>query len=221
MIGSLAEAQKFSVSAVGQVEVIPDMAMVSFSMTSDSYDPSTAVESLSKTIQGLVDDIRKTFKAEKGDIKTIQFYINPVYEEFENGPTQRQPDLLYYRVSHQFQALIRNIDNLGPFLGNLASISTDEVRVQIQSVEMQTSSRNDYEREALRNAIKSSTATAKVVADELGMVLGPVLDIALDGTFLHTSGPETARALALDVNIQTGTLTIQRSVTLAFRFTKA
>lgn len=221
-VGSLPErmrqevesGREITVNGVGEVEIKPDVAMLTLSVQTETV-PSTeaANAALEERFNAVLAAVRE-FDIEEEDIKTTNLSVNPVYN-FSDGDRRIQG----YEASQSVELKIRDTDTVGEIL----SAATVEGVTQAGGIRFDVDDSDAAELEAQEEAIEDAREKAEELARVLGVRLG---DVKTFSTSLNNGGIPipyaTARAeLSADglgggVETPTGVNTIQANVTVTY-----
>ncbi len=154
-----------TVSGEGKVSAAPDIAEMSFGVTtgvkSTSKEASAAIaESMNKVVAAA-----KAQGIDEKDIRTESFYLNPSYDW--NDGRQR---LRGYEATQSLRVKVRDLDKVGDVL----TAVTDAGANQAGGVEFTLEHPTDKETEARTQAIADAKKKAEALAEQLGETLGDV-----------------------------------------------
>ncbi|MDP6453394.1 MAG: SIMPL domain-containing protein [SAR202 cluster bacterium] len=119
------------VSGQGSVTLEPDLAMLNLGVETTDKTVATARAEAATAMAAMVTSLKGNGVAEI-DIQTQFFNISPQYqwtEVFENGiPTNKQV-LTGYRVTNTAAVKIRDMENVGPIMDDVAAAGGDATRI--------------------------------------------------------------------------------------------
>jgi len=154
-----------TVSGEGKIQVTPDVAEMSFGMT-------TGVQTTAKAASDKVsNDMRKILAAVKAqgiedkDITTENFYLSPVYDW-----TDGRQRLRGYEATQSLRVKVRNLDKVGDVL----TAATDNGANQAGGVQFTLEDPEGKKDEARTEAIANAKKKAEELAAQLGQELGDV-----------------------------------------------
>ena len=201
------------VSGRGEVTATPDLAILSVGVEARADTVAEARSQAAEAMDGLVQALRDRGIAEV-DIQTRFFNISPEY--IFNERIRRQ-ELTGFRVSNQVTVRIRDVENAGPIVDEVAAAAGDLVRVQGISFTIEDSSA--LESQAREKAMADLLAKAQQFAVLGGVVLGQPVFLTESGGFVPMvtkfagrAVAEAAAAPAFDTSISAGELTVAVSV---------
>lgn len=214
------------VSGVGTVKASPDVAKITFGHTVEREDLATAQSDLEDVMSEAIDSLDE-FDIAKEDISQQSYNSYPRYEYRQNCTGINCVDgnrvLVGYEVQQTIQVTVREIDNAGEVLAALGS--TGVTRLNGPAFEIDDPS--IYQQEARSKAIEDARAEAKILANDLGVRLGKMIDFyenSYGGPMPYATMRNTAaydmvaeEAEFKEVTVPVGEDEIQVNVTLVFK----
>lgn len=207
------ETPTMTLSGQGEVEVIPDMAMVSIGVETEG---KTAGEALAANTEqaGAVIATLKEAGIEPRDLQTSNFSIQPVYADrksYQDGA----PRIIGYRVFNQVSARVRALDDLGSILDKVVSTGAN----RINGVSFGVSEEGEARDLARTRAVEDAARKARLYAEAAGVTLGQILSIT---EVERGGGPRPmvmmeARAAAAPVPIEAGSAAILSRVNITWQ----
>jgi len=166
IVGSISSQQNIGiwVTGVGEVNVVPDIAMLSIGVQAQKNTVAEAQQAVVGTMDEVV-AILASYSIDEEDIQTQQFSIQPVYNWNEKGQI-----LVGYSVTNIVIVKIRNIDNTGSIIDNAVAATGDYIRVN--SITFTVDEPEAYFEEARQEAMDKAEAKAKQLAELGGVNLG-------------------------------------------------
>jgi len=173
----LSQLHTINVSGEGSISVVPDVAYVTFGLSTNA---TTAKEAQSLNAKSFV-DIQKVltnnYKLTAKDILTTGFFVQPVYVY----PNNEDPKITGYNAVQNIQVTYRNLTNIGALLDDLASAGVN----QFNGIQFDTEKRQDYELQAIDSAMSNADMKAKAIAQHAGQTIKGIINVSLNGD----SGP--------------------------------
>jgi uncharacterized protein YggE len=202
------EKRRITVSATGDVDVVPDIARISSGVTTEAATAKAALTQNSAAMQKIVDAL-KASGVDAKDIQTSSLRVEPRYTRAKEGES---PQIDGYRVTNQVQLVARNLDRIGDILDQLVSLGANETGgLSFEATKAETL-RDDARKEAVADARRRAELYAKAA----GVELGEVLSIDEGGG----EGPQPvmhmARAMKSSVPVERGTETLSANVTITW-----
>lgn len=219
-----------SVSGVGEMNVVPDIARFSATISKDAKTMADAQNLAATQGNVLVENLKKAGIAEK-DIKTENFNAYPKYEyqsksvSMPCGPDYCPPYnpgnqvIVGYTVSQTYSIKVRNLDQVN----TIAQLLTD---ANISSVSGPDFTIDDVEivkNEARAKAIDDAKVQAKILARQLGVRLGRIVDFQVnDGgypvpLYARAMGGDAMMEKSVAPSIQPGETEVNTQVTITYR----
>lgn len=164
-----------TVEGTGTGTSIPDLAVITFSVTEEATTVAAAQSAATAKTDGALAAVEGLGIEEK-DVKTIAYNVYPRYE---NGPVcysgycppMRDPQIVGYEVSQTVEVKVRDTAKAGEVLEALGSLNVQNISGPSFQVDEEDSIRNV----AREEAIDEAKAKAKALADQLGVRLGKVV----------------------------------------------
>ena len=220
LIGAQAQEQESVIIVTGQarVEVEPDRARIYFTVETERATAREAGEANADRITAVAAAVRSANQAADGlRVQTSSYSLNPVY-----GPVapNRPREIVGYMARNTLRVRVDEMDRVGRLIDAALAAGSNRVsslRFEVRDPEL-------YRSEALREATRSARGEAEIMAESLGMTLGPPLEVQGGAElpnprpFLQ-SGAERAFAVAdtSPTPIEAGLQTISARVTIRFR----
>jgi hypothetical protein len=208
-------------SATGEALAAPDMAIVDIGMENTAATARKALAANTRVMQRIFTLLKEKWHIADRDMTTGHFSINPVYRQIElpNGSTR--PRLEGYRVTNMLTVRVRRLEDLGPLLDAVVSAGGNRIR----GIRFGFSDPEKLKEQARRDAVRKVLAKARVLAEEAGFTLGPVLTLRESEGMVSPPVPvyrkmaPMARAQAMPVPIAggEGRITVTVSITWEIR----
>ncbi|OGI62561.1 hypothetical protein A2818_02400 [Candidatus Nomurabacteria bacterium RIFCSPHIGHO2_01_FULL_40_12] len=228
MMGS-SEANVITLSGHGEVQAVPDIANVYFTISKDAKTVKEAQEAVAKIEKAALDFLKEKGVADK-DIKTENASFYPKYEYRydtkimmpcnEYGCPSRGGNnvIVGYTASESVTVKVRNTDDAGVIMQGLGTVGVSNLSGPNFAIDDEDA----LKAEARKKAIDDARAKAKVLAKDLGVKLGRISNFSESGnypmpmyygkaTMFADSGEESAPA-----EIPKGENTISSDVTITY-----
>lgn len=154
-----------SVSGEGRVSTAPDRARLQVAVDELDLDLKRAQQHVDAVVRRYLDAVR-ALGADAKDINTAGVQVQP---EYRWDPKTHKQILEGYRVRREIRLTVRDLDRLADYLLR----ATDAGVTQINPPVFESSLAADLEREALAKAALDAQAKARILAETLGVKLGP------------------------------------------------
>ena len=211
-----ATAQNFSgiwVNGQGKVTVVPDIAMLTLGVESQS----TAVAEAQSKAQTAMDAVISALKAagiKEIDIQTQHYSIQPVYSYSDKS---QQQTIIGYKITNIVTAKVRQIAQTGSIIDAVAAAGGDLTR--IQSISFTLDDLKTAQDQALKLALADAKSEAQIIATGLGATLGKLVYATTSSyypTQTYVEARDAVAAPGATTSISAGELTIQATVQAAY-----
>ena len=154
------------VSGEGRVAAVPDVAILRLGIEAQAETVADAQESAAAAMKKVMDALDDQDIDEK-DIQTQQFSIRRItrWDDREDKEV-----IIGYRVTNMVTAKIRDVENAGNVIDDVASAGGDLTR--IDSISFTVDDPTEYYNEARELAVKNADEKARVLAEVAGVKLG-------------------------------------------------
>lgn len=164
-----------TVSGDAKVSAKPDIAELSFGVTTGRMGTAKdALASLTKRMNAILDAVKKAGIEEK-DINTESFYMNPAYDWSDGRQTLRG-----YEATQSLRVKVRDLDKVGDIL----TVATNAGANQAGNVNFIIDNPDAVRAQARGEAISDAKAKAELLADQLGLKLGRILNFSEGGGYV-------------------------------------
>lgn len=205
-----------TVGADGSIKVAPDVAYVSLTVETRGKTAQEAQQANATQFAGVEKAIYETYAIDKKDVQTTNFSVQPEY----NYTDKDGRVLKGYVADHSLQITYRKLDEVGKLIDALATAGAN----QMNGVSFGTEKQDQYELEALKQAMANADAKAGVLASSAKRQLGAVLNIVQGNTspipvaqngMMKFAAADSAASMA-STSVQSGQIEIQASVTVQY-----
>lgn len=163
------------VQGIGTVKAIPDVAKITFGHREENRDLKTAQADLEKVMSQALSSL-KEYGIEEKDIDQVSYNAYPQYDYKPNCTgmycVEGNRELSGYEVSQSIEVTVRNIDQAGEVLGLLGQSGATELSGPYFEID----DPSVYQQEARNLAIEDARKEAEIIADNLGVRLGKMVD---------------------------------------------
>jgi uncharacterized protein len=177
-IGAEPPLRTIKVSAMREMEVVPDEVVLSLSISAeDEKSPITAKSENDKRTRAILDAV-KSHGIEDKFVKIDCLEIRPQYDSHSR-------ELLYYSVTRGMDITLQNFDLLEPILSDALQAGSNRVT----GILFRTTKHREHQFEARRLAVEYAKEKAGHLAELNGLRLGTAITIEEDveGS-IHTEG---------------------------------
>lgn len=202
-----AEPPTLRVTGVGEAEVAPDTARITLGFTTRAPQAAAAYEQTAAALNRVVQALMQAgLGAEQ--MQTQEVALNPVYERLrEEGESK----LLGYEATATLAVTLRDLARVGAVIDLAVSAGANRV----DGVQFMVQNRARAEAAALAQAVQDAQRQAAVLAQSLGVALGPVREVEAEG--VPGPAPFVTRMAAEGLPVLPGQLTVVRSVRVAYQ----
>lgn len=165
-----------TVSGEGKVSVVPDLAVVNFTVREERKDIASAQNQGSEKGNAAIEKL-KALGIEEKDMKTTYYNISPKYETRKVDPSctgyvcDTTQVVTGYTVMHSVEVKVRDTDSIGKVLAALGDAGITD----FSGPSLQVDDSRDVQTEAKLDAIANARAKAKETAKGLGVHLGKLI----------------------------------------------
>jgi|GEM_PF-221659 len=167
------QPRTLSVLGSAEIKVIPDQALVSFTVQDKGVNLQQTQRENDKTIKDFIQYMTKELNIDSTHIHTDHIEVYPEYQ-YCNYDDNRKCDPLavqFYSVMKHMQIQINNLEQYEPLLNEAFNMGIS----QINHVQFQSSDIRKYKDQAREKAAGAAKEKANAIAETLGMtVLKPI-----------------------------------------------
>lgn len=183
--GPLSNPPMISVTAEGKVSTPPDIASVSFGVTTGRQTSAKAgADTIQKNMTKIIAAVKGLGVADK-DIVTESFYLSPEYDFTTSGQIPRG-----FQATQTLRVKIRDLDTVGDVL----TAATNAGANQAGGISFGVDNPDAMKAKAREIAIEKAKAKAQVLAQNLGMSLGRMTGFSEDGSYPPPMAPMMMKA---------------------------
>lgn len=201
-----------SSSATGQVEAMPDIAIMSGQVLVEGSSPEQAVTEAQQKLDSVIRYVKGQGIAAE-DLHAAQVLVRPVW----SYPKDKPRELTGYQAYADFSAIVRDVTKLSVLYGGLVKAGASE----LSPTRFDFSLREDLELQAITNAVEMARKKAEAALKPLNQSVGDVLSLNVDTHWqqpvykVASMAMRAEAAPAPEVNV--GNQTIQASVSVTFK----
>lgn len=176
-------ASTVTLSGHGEVNAVPDIASVSFTITQESKTVKEAQALVAQIEKKSLDFLKENKVAEK-DIKTTNASFNPKYDYKQiyciaYPCPQKSPVIVGYEAFENITVKVRNTDDAGKIMQGLGGLGVTDLSGPNFSIDNE----EGLKAEARKKAIDDAKAKASVLARDLGVRLGKITSFSETGNY--------------------------------------
>ena len=169
VVNTAKTANTISFSGEGQTLAKPDIAVISFSIITETATSKAAQDDNSAKSKTLADFLKEQGIEDK-DIKTAGYNIYPQYRY----PRDEKPEIRGYQVNQTMEVKIRDLDKVSGVLDGVVSAGAN----QINSLSFQIDNPDLLRETARAKAIENAKMKANGLEKQLGIRLGRIVNFS-------------------------------------------
>ncbi len=177
----------FSLSAVGETRIAPDMAAINLGVNTDAPTAGDALRANAARMTAVIAALKKGGLADR-DIQTSNLSINPQYVYEQNVP----PKLTGYQVSNQVTVTVRDLTKLGQAIDATVNAGANSAG----GISLGLSDPSAAEDAARLAAVKALNAKAELYARATGYRLVRIVSLSEGGGYAPAPQPYPMVAMA-------------------------
>ncbi len=198
-----------SVTGVGSVQTVPDIAHVSVGMSSDARTAREAMERNGRVMSQVLSTLAER-GVENKDVQTTELSLFPSYE---NRTTGKPPAVVGYRAQNVVSVTVREIEILGGILDAVTVAGGNT----IHSIRFDVEDTVALMDEARKAAVLDARKKAEIYATAGGVSLGKVISInEMGGARPMPRTMARMEAMTADVPVAEGSVSLSVSVGVVF-----
>lgn len=213
---SEAAARTINVNGDGEISVTPDIAYVSFGVTTEKTSVGQAQKSNSTTMNNVIAAIKKAGVAGE-DIKTSSYTISPKYNYEEKTGNST---IVGYTVTSTLSVTVKNINSVGSIIDTAVANGANNSN----GITFGVSDYEKYYNTALIKAVLNAKAKAQVIADSIDIKLSIPAKITENSSGVPTEYPvfynSSLKSSIADQGmiVETGVYKIKANVSLVYEY---
>ena len=217
--GETVQAPSITVTGIGEIAAVPDIATASFTVITTEVEPEEALAENNIITERVIQAIL-AMGIDEADIQTHNFSIHPNYSWSETYGSV----LVDHSAYNTLQVTIRDIDRVGEVLG----VGTEAGAISVSNVQFRLDDTTEAYNQALTLAIESAAEKAEAMAQAAGHNIAGILSItesvrwdtpATRGTYGGAVMAEEAvmeMEMDFEVPVQLGEISVRAQVELIF-----
>lgn len=192
------------------VKVVPDMAQITFGVTSQGADPKECQEKNNADSEKVISFLKQA-KIDEKSIQTSNYGLSPIYD-WNNGQ-----NITGYEMRTTISVSDIPMDQVGTLLASSVEAGVNN----IDSVTYLSSKYDDSYQEALKKAIASSKVKAQAMAEASGCTLGEISSVQEIGNYSNNrytaSGITTETLDAKSMAVEPGQISVEAQVNVTYK----
>ena len=201
-----AQVDGIHVNGRGLLQVEPDMARLTLQVTREAQDAAALKETLDEVTRKVL-NLTASLAIASEDVTAAAVNIQPRYRP---GSGPRAIDGV--RASRTISVILRDLDGYGELLNGSLELGVNS----ISGTTLDTSKREELEKQALELAMTHAREEAQRVAKGFGVRSGSLLDVHVDTGSVRPQQVMRAMESSSGNDFSAGQITIQRDVQATF-----
>ena len=202
------------VNGTGDARVEPDQATVRLGIVFQAATAAAVQAEVNRVAQAILDAVTKTGVDRKA-IQTSQLVLHPIYAP-QKPESVEPPRIVAYRASNVVSIRVEQLPNAGKVIDAGLKAGANE----LQGISFGLKDEQPAREKALREAVKEAQSKARVIAETLGVKLGPVQEVQEGGVNIvqpFMGNAMMARAADASTPVSPGEITVNANVTVRYR----
>ncbi|MFH1232352.1 MAG: SIMPL domain-containing protein [Patescibacteria group bacterium] len=160
--------QNYSINIIGEGKVagIPDVAKIQLGYTVEKKKVAEAQKENTTKMNAVIDKLKKEFKIDAKDIKTINYSISQQYDWSDSKQTLRG-----YSVSQDLIIKVRKMDQISQILDMAGTIGINQIGNLSFEIDKPEKLKEEARIKALEQAKVKAEALSKIVGVKLGKII--------------------------------------------------
>jgi uncharacterized protein YggE len=167
-----------------------DRAILRFSVETEADDAAAATRSNAEIMARSMDRLRAHLGPDDR-VSTGDLRLSPIYGDTERGARSRE--IVGYRMTHDLTVSLAALEQAGTVI----DLAVEAGANRLNSISFVASNPDPARLEAIREATERAEAEARVMAETLGVRLGPPAEVTVSPA--ASSAPPAYRAMSLEL----------------------
>jgi len=206
---------QITVTGTAKVSATPDVAVLSLGIVSEGATVKSAQQGVTEKMNAIVSSLKNSFKINTKDIKTESYSVNPKYDW--TGGQQR---IIGYTADQSVTVKVRDFDQTGDILAKAVELGANNVSGPNFTIDDTEKVKAD----AREKAIAQAKAKAELLADQVGIKLGRIVNFYEGGNEIANIGYGIGGSPTLSMDsvakaapaIEPGSQEIQLTVSISY-----
>lgn len=207
---------QISVTGTAKVSASPDVALVTLGIVNDGATVNLAQKGVTDKMNSIINSLKGEFKIDAKDIKTENYSVQPKYD-WSDGKQK----IIGYTANQSVQVKVRDFDKTGNILAKATELGANSVYGPTFMID-------DTEKakaEAREKAIAQAKEKANLLADQVGIKLGRIVNFyeggnemanAVYGMGGYAAAESLDMAKSAAPRIEAGSQDIQLTVSISY-----
>ncbi|MBU0722566.1 SIMPL domain-containing protein [Patescibacteria group bacterium] len=159
-----------SITGEGKVTGVPDVAKIQLGYSVEKKTVADAQKENTAKMNAIIDKLKKDFKIDSQDIKTVNYSISPQYEWAPSG----KQTLRGYLVSQDLTVKVREMNKISQVLDVAGAIGIN----QVGNLFFEIDKPEKLKEEARAKALEQAKSKAEALSDIVGVKLGKIISFS-------------------------------------------
>jgi hypothetical protein len=206
---------QITVTGTAKVSTLPDVAVLYVGVVNEGTTVALAQKGVTEKMNAIVDSLKKDFQIDAKDIKTDNYSVNPKYDW-----TSGRQSIIGYTSNQNVTVKVRNFDKTGDILAKATTLGANT----ISGPNFMIDDTEKAKAEAREKAIAQAKDKAKLLADQVGIKLGRIVNFYEGGNEMANAyygiggmgGAVTDSVKLATPTIEPGTQEVQLTVSISY-----
>jgi len=203
---------RFSLSATGEVRIVPDQATVSAGVVTRADSAAGALQANARAMQAAFAELRRAGVAER-DMQTSRLSVQPVYSRPDPRGNE-EARITGYEARNSVTALVRDLDRVGPAVDAMFRAGANT----LEGLDFSSSQADEARDEARRRAVADLYARRDLYAEAAGFEIVRLTQFSESGGIRFQPAMLARAEMASDVStpVAAGELSVTVTVEAAW-----
>ncbi|MFH1233218.1 MAG: SIMPL domain-containing protein [Patescibacteria group bacterium] len=160
------ESHSITITGEGKITGTPDVAKIQLGYSVEKKTVGEAQKENTVKMNALIDKLKKDFKINAQDIKTVNYNISPQYNWSDNKQFLRG-----YLVSQDLTVKVREMDKISQILDMAGVIGLNQVGNLFFEIDKPEKLKEEARAKALEQAKNKASSLSKIVGVKLGKII--------------------------------------------------
>ncbi len=193
-IGKTPDIQdRVTVTGEGKITAAPDVAILNVGLITEGQTVNAAQKQNNDKMNNVIKAVKDEFKVEAKDLKTQNYSVYPKYN-WNNG----RQTIIGYTVNQNLQIKVRNFDKVGDIIAKATELGAN----QVSGPDFMIDDIEQFRAQAREEAIKQAKDKAKVLADQVGIKLGRIVNFSEGGSNYYPVPMYSDMALGMSAEVK-------------------
>ncbi len=206
---------QITVTGTAKISATPDVAALYIGIVSEGVSVNDSKKGVTEKMNAIIDALKTQFNIDAKDIKSENFSISPKYD-YSNG----RQNIIGYSVNQSVSVKVRDFSKTGDILTKATELGANTVSGPNFIID----DPEKVKAEARIQAIEQAKSKAKILADQVGIKLGKIVNFYEGGSEMPNMayglgggmGDSLGLAKSVSATIEPGTQDVQLTVSISY-----